>query len=64
MTLSFLSQQKRYHIASDVAEDVQKDLAEAIAEGVNSIEKVDSQITVDADYKAPNRGNVRGYADV
>lgn len=51
-------------LSGNVAEDVQKDLAEAIAEGVNGIKKVDNQIKVEADYKAPNRGNMRGYADV
>lgn len=51
-------------LTGNVAEDVQKDLAEAIAEGVNGIKKVDNQIKVEADYKAPNRSNTRGYADV
>lgn len=51
-------------LSGNVAEDVHKDLAGAIAEGVSGIDDVDNKITVDADYKAPDRSNTRGYGDV
>ena len=51
-------------LTGNVAEDVHKDLAGAIAEGVSGIDDVDNQISVDADYKAPDRSNTRGYGDV
>ncbi|MBZ9613329.1 BON domain-containing protein [Rheinheimera maricola] len=50
-------------LTGNVAEDVHKDLAGAIAEGVKGIDDVDNQISVDADYKAPDR-STRGYGDV
>lgn len=51
-------------LTGNVAEDVHKDLAGAIAEGVSGIDDVDNQISVDADYKAPDRSSTRGYGDV
>ncbi|MDP2714250.1 BON domain-containing protein [Rheinheimera sp.] len=51
-------------LTGNVAEDVHKDLAGAIAEGVKGIDDVDNQISVDADYKAPDRSTTRGYGDV
>ncbi|KUM51685.1 BON domain-containing protein [Rheinheimera sp. EpRS3] len=51
-------------LSGSVEEDVHKDLAGAIAAGVSGIDDVDNQITVDADYKAPDRSSTRGYGDV
>lgn len=51
-------------LSGNVEEGVHKDLAGAIAAGVSGIDDVDNQITVDADYKAPDRSSTRGYGDV
>ncbi|SEI04996.1 Osmotically-inducible protein OsmY, contains BON domain [Rheinheimera pacifica] len=51
-------------LSGNVEDDVHKDLAGAIAAGVNGISDVDNKITVDADYKAPDRSSTRGYGDV
>ncbi|MDR6984799.1 osmotically-inducible protein OsmY [Rheinheimera pacifica] len=51
-------------LSGNVEDDVHKDLAGAIAAGVNGISDVDNKITVDADYKTPDRSSTRGYGDV
>lgn len=51
-------------LSGNVEDDVHKDLAGAIAAGVSGIKDVDNKITVDADYKAPDRSSTRGYGDV
>lgn len=51
-------------LTGNVEEDVHKELAGEIAAGVTGIDKVDNQIIVDANYKAADRGDKRGYGDM
>ncbi|HEX5791943.1 MAG TPA: BON domain-containing protein, partial [Rheinheimera sp.] len=62
--LSVTVQDGKATLSGNVEEDVHKDLAGAIAAGVSGIDDVDNQITVDADYKQPDRSSTRGFGDV
>ncbi len=51
-------------LTGSVPEDVNRDLAEQIALRADGVTKVDNQITVQADYKAPTRSSERSYGEL